>query len=544
MLHFCSLNHTKMSSGKTHFSTFGQRAKWTAVQSVTAFLKTVNPRKHYPEHFRRYFTTCAEIVERQPDTLLLIRLLFLLLLYWTALQLFFALTITSDLTGVSKLSRVVLCDVVLILGVQPKFALQVYIGYACLALYSLYLHWALYQRAASCGLSILGVEANLVVGAGGWGKRSRKYNKVENNQRRLTVTSAATTTEDEPEEELTESNLTKSEIKAENSFAEKATLGKINPFDSTFKTRFNRVATYRDLDWTLYRKFALRTVNLMQLFTFVLNSGLAGFTVLSLGQLCQQLTSTSNHFIAIFVHLPLFLAHLPLFFAFWASFEGTISFFASYAVVGIVYILLTTQRNLHRLKAELSRTVRRMLRKESGFYQLYMMHRHRRLMAVLSSNLHLFEVIFLADQFYSQLFTTYLAVFVPSSAYCAMGFLLGKLERGVFSFVLLFVVLGNSALGSLAIHGAIAHLSGRMHRGGKVLAAWSARVQSIEQREGECGSGSESGNGSGQLHYRPLPPRLMIHLNTLHISRLLVHAKYGPTYYSMCGGTFFGSCLI
>ncbi|KAH9395936.1 hypothetical protein TYRP_020351 [Tyrophagus putrescentiae] len=102
-----------------------------------------------------------------------------------------------------------------------------------------------------------------------------------------------------------------------------------------------------------------------------------------------------------------------------------------------------------------------------------------------------------------------------------MGVLSGKLGTGLFSFVLLGVVLGNTAVGSLAIHAAITHLSGVMHRGGKDVGTQSGK------NKGDGGDGGEVWERS----YRPLPPRLVIHLNTLHISRLLVHHQYGPTYY-------------
>ena len=495
-------------------------ASFFVQQSVSGFFRAISLRKHYPEHFRRYFTTCSEVIAGQKDTIFLLHFLLAFLIYWASLQLVFAFAPDHLL---SKFTRAVLIDVVLILNVQPKFSQKVYVCYAILILYSVYLHWSLYFRANQFRLNILGVEANLVVGSGeNVNRRSQKYNREfgSNGQRRRrsTVVSIADNSDDKVDD-----------FEVENMEKVNSTSNGIDPFDTSFKSRYNR-----DLDWALYRKQALCVVNFLQIFTAFMDLSLVGFMALLFNHLYRNWTVEISPLFTIFLffHLPLLIIHILFFLAFWTSLEATLTFLASYSMVGIIYIQLTCHRNYDRLKRELKRTIRffRKVRGEKvgGGDHYDLDHHHGRLMAILRSNLHLFEVIFFADQFYSQVFTVYLVIFLPASAYVAMGVLSGKLGTGLFSFVLLGVVLGNTALGSLAIHAAITHLSGVMHRGGKMLAGWSAKAQSGKNK-GDGGDGGEVWERS----YRPLPPRLVIHLNTLHISRLLVHHQYGPTYYSI-----------
>ncbi|KAH9388392.1 hypothetical protein TYRP_023537 [Tyrophagus putrescentiae] len=504
-------------------------ASFFVQQSVTGFFRAISLQKHYPEHFRRYFTTCSEVIAGQKDTIFLLHFLLAFLIYWAVLQLVFAYAPDHLL---SKFTRAVLIDVVLILNVQPKFSQKVYVCYAILIFYSVYLHWSLYFRANKFRLNILGVEANLVVGSGQENevanRRSRKYNREfgsngQRRRRRSTVISMVDNNCDDKVEDFEVENMEKVN----------STSNGIDPFDTSFKSRYNRVKTYRDLDWALYRKQALCVVNFLQIFTVFMDLSLVGFMALLLSHLYRHWTPEISPLFTTFLlfHLPFLLIHVIFFLAFWTSFEATISFLASYSMVGIIYIQLTCHRNYDRLKKELQRTIRffRKVNEKEKFggdaYDLD--HHHGRLMAILRSNLHLFEVIFFADQFYSQVFTVYLIIFLPASAYVAMGVLSGKLGTGLFSFVLLGVVLGNTAVGSLAIHAAITHLSGVMHRGGKMLAVWSAKAQSGKNKEGD----DNDKGGVWERSYRPLPPRLVIHLNTLHISRLLVHHQYGPTYY-------------
>ncbi|KAH9395935.1 hypothetical protein TYRP_020350 [Tyrophagus putrescentiae] len=335
-------------------------ASFFVQQSVTGFFRAISLQKHYPEHFRRYFTTCSEVIAGQKDTIFLLHFLLAFLIYWAVLQLVFAYAPDHLL---SKFTRAVLIDVVLILNVQPKFSQKVYVCYAILIFYSVYLHWSLYFRANKFRLNILGVEANLVVGSGQENevanRRSRKYNREfgsngQRRRRRSTVISMVDNNCDDKVEDFEVENMEKVN----------STSNGIDPFDTSFKSRYNRVKTYRDLDWALYRKQALCVVNFLQIFTVFMDLSLA-----------------------------------------------TISFLASYSMVGIIYIQLTCHRNYDRLKKELQRTIRffRKVNEKEKFggdaYDLD--HHHGRLMAILRSNLHLFEVIFFADQFYSQVFTVY-----------------------------------------------------------------------------------------------------------------------------------------
>ncbi len=122
-------------------------ASFFVQQSVSGFFRAISLRKHYPEHFRRYFTTCSEVIAGQRDTIFLLHFLLAFLIYWALLQLLFAFA--PDHLQLSKFTRTVLIDVVLILNVQLKFAQKVYVCYAILIFYSVYLHWSLYFRAAS-----------------------------------------------------------------------------------------------------------------------------------------------------------------------------------------------------------------------------------------------------------------------------------------------------------------------------------------------------------------------------------------------------------
>lgn len=181
-----------------------------------------------------------------------------------------------------------------------------------------------------------------------------------------------------------------------------------------------------------YLKTVLIITNAMQIFPLLLNACWAVFVVTFTVRLC----GSSDHLFQSAVHFavlgPILLFHLAISFICCYSLGNTLAFMATYAIIIILYVINTFKRNYAGLVKRIKVTSERHLR------------------AALTSNLHLFELLFIADAFWGQVFFAYLLFHMPISAYYSVQIANSKVN-GLMLYVLLISIC-ESFTGSLCIH--------------------------------------------------------------------------------------------
>lgn len=139
-----------------------------------------------------------------------------------------------------------------------------------------------------------------------------------------------------------------------------------------------------------------------------------------------------DSFFNFFVLMPVFLFHLFCFFTFWCSVINVIIFLASFVFASFYYIISVFKLNYAKLKKLL----------KSRF--------QHRLRVALQRNIHLFELLFISNDFYKHLFLNFLIIYMPTSAYYIVQIFMGNVNGLMYYILLLFIF--HSLTGSLAAH--------------------------------------------------------------------------------------------
>lgn len=194
--------------------------------------------------------------------------------------------------------------------------------------------------------------------------------------------------------------------------------------------RYDKIAFTREK----FLKLAMLITNFLQLFVLFQNLCLLAF----LGILWVTLSGSCGHFLFetpfnYLLFVPIFVLHLSGFLTFWCSLINMFCFLASYGLISLIYIITIFKLNYAKLM--------RAMQKAGS---------HHPLRAALRDNLHLFELLFISDAFYRNIFLVYLVVHMPSCAYYLVQVFTGKVG-GLLLYVLLLLIV-EGLTGSLGVH--------------------------------------------------------------------------------------------
>lgn len=189
---------------------------------------------------------------------------------------------------------------------------------------------------------------------------------------------------------------------------------------------------------TNLKKLVLRITNVLQLFIIFSDIGLFSFCAIVLSSIIKL---ESKFWIFLF---PVLLFHLFLFTLLWSSFLQTQCFFATYGIVSQVYIITVFKLNYVHIKSTLDSYIH-----SNNNFDKKIFLRH--LCSALRRNIHLFQILFISDAFYGQLFFVYLAVNLPTSAYYVAQLTMGLLNNKIL-FYLVMLLIGETAVGSFMAH--------------------------------------------------------------------------------------------
>ena len=437
----------QFSANRTHFV-------WQ--EAVTFFRRAVVPYRDLDLYFRYYDTFKRFTVAKDANVRFLFTVYYLALFYLAAINM-----VLYFFSPLNPLVHIVLFDVVFILQLAPAF----YLAIVGLIAYTASLYWMMYCREV--GIPLTTIAEVIVLG----------------NDRKMSCFHPPST-----------------DVVAVEQYV---------LFDGTFsRQRYGRVL--------------LRITNALHLFMLLMDVGLSAIV----GRCCRVL---SDYFaeegfglgsvLTSAALFPVFLFHLVLFTCLIVSFCHMICFIAANGIQSLFYIISVFKRNVVNLRAataDYCSGLRLQICGDCGGHRRGGHLYRRRLQKscslqvkrLLRCNIHLFELIFIADAFYGQPFLLFLAVNLPVSAYCSTQIATGRLG-GLVLFIQLMVVI-ESLVGNLVIHAGIGILCDVAHQGGKVLLSLAAA---------QC---------SG-VHGLCLSVRSQLHLYT-HVQRLYVRKKYGINY--------------
>ena len=248
---------------------------------------------------------------------------------------------------------------------------------------------------------------------------------------------------------------------------------------------------------------ALRITNFFQVFMILVDGGLIVYLLMYCKTVADYLLSFDAQLLLAFIALlPILLLQTVIAIAFIVSFAFILIFLATYAFVSLLYLITAFQRNIFLLKKGVFAGRLCSQRLKSKVFCFKGVRR----------NVHLFEVIFIADAFYGKLFLAYMVPHLPFSAYFGTQIVLGYFS-GLPLFIAVMLIT-EALIGILIIHLVIGYLSSVAHRGGKLLLSFVAAQSELDE----------------QSLFTFLPERLKLHLLLMHISRLHVNKKYGISY--------------
>ena len=469
----------------------------TSRQAMQTFFSTTVPVKdlHY---YKQYFNCCRAISalhHHDSDLYFLSTRLILFLAYLALLHLGFYFLSFATSTLFTFSLRLLLVDSLFIMSPSCR-AHSLYLIQTGLILYCASLHWMLYFRANS-------FNAFLEDALFGTSSPSNSKKTGKNKTSKIHSLNAM---------------LNQANFRRQSLFITNQLQGFITAMDLCVGGFFVSYA------WTLYHHAPLVFTQIHAIFNHFF-SFLCGTNLLALYS-----TSTLSYLLLLFLTVPatlILLFHLLLFTTFWTLLAHNTSFFASFGVVCLLYLHCLFREHYRQLGRVLANFSSNSSRKANFAYRQTSYSDHlgllRQLQSNLQQNLHLFRLLFAGDHFFGPLFLVYLTLYLPLSAYFPMIILLGQIDSLLMRFGLLVLCLG-ALLGSLAVHLCIAHISGHVHRGGRMLTAFTAR-NCLNTRRGK--------QGNNKLARYCFPPRMALSIH-FHIARLLVRRKYGVCYGGKC----------
>ena len=174
------------------------------------------------------------------------------------------------------------------------------------------------------------------------------------------------------------------------------------------------------------------------------------------------------------------LFHVFLVFTAWYAFAHALILIASYGTCCFVYAFLCFKQNYQALKKALSKALKSVPRSEKNKSKVT---RLGHVATTLASNSANFCLVFHFDRFIGPQLVIYLSSHMPISALFVMEILVGGniknkavCQPPVTQFIKLGLVL-EALVGSLLLHLIMANFSSHIHRGGKLLMDFSARLR-------------------------------------------------------------------